>query len=159
MIVYKVTNTKDGKVYIGYSHNDNPNNLGTGKYIKRAVKDFGIDSFEREVIKDLGEDCDLEDVFKTVEKWIKKYKADHPSYGYNETVEECLPKKRRLTKKLQVLITETDEESLNSILIRKSMETGSKPISISRYVRDLIKTHIVAEMSGDTLIERIKIEK
>ena len=146
MVVYKVTNIKDGKVYVGYSHNDNPNNLGSGKYIKRALKDFGIESFEREVIKEF-EDADLEEVLTSVEFWIKKYKSDNPSHGYNEPMEECIPQKRRLTKKLQVLITPQDEESLNSILIRKSMQNGAKPVSISRYVRDLIKNHIVEETS------------
>ena len=144
MIVYKITNTRDGKVYIGYSHNDNPNNFGTGKYIKRAVRDFGADSFEREVIEEFDED-ELETILGRVEYWIKKYCSDSPTKGYNETVEESLPQKRRLTKKLQ-------------ILIRKSMEDGTKPISISRYVRDLIKNHIVEETSNEHIIERIKIE-
>ncbi len=147
MVVYKITNTKDGKVYVGYSHNDNPNNLGTGKYIKRAVKDFGVDYFEREVIKEY-EDTALEDVLTDVEYWIKKYKADNPLHGYNEPMEECLPQKRRLTKKLQVLITPQDEESLNGIIIRNSMENGTKPISISKYVRELIKEHIVTQTSN-----------
>jgi hypothetical protein len=147
MVVYKITNTKDGKVYVGYSHNDNPNNLGTGKYIKRAVRDFGVDYFEREVIKEY-EDTALEDVLTDVEYWIKKYKSDNPTYGYNEPMEECLPQKRRLTKKLQVLITPQDEESLNGIIIRNSMESGAKPISISKYVRELIKEHIVTQTSN-----------
>ena len=157
MIVYKVTHTKEGKVYVGYSHNDNPNNLGTGKYIKRAVKDFGAEAFEREVIKEFNENS-LEEVFETVEYWITKYKSDNPKHGYNERAEDCLPQKRRLTKKLQVLITPQDEEVLSSILIRKSMENGSKPISISRYVRALIKNHIVEETSNEHLIDRIKTE-
>ena len=71
MVVYKITNTKDGKVYVGYSHNNNPNNLGTGKYIKRAVRDFGVDYFEREVIKEY-EDTALEDFLTDVEYWMKK---------------------------------------------------------------------------------------
>jgi len=157
MVVYKITNNRDGKVYIGYSHNDNPNNFGTGKYIKRAVRDFGVDSFEREVIEEFEED-ELETVLGRVEHWIKKYHSDNPSKGYNETLEECLPQKRRLTKKLQVLITPQDEEVLSTILIRKSMENGTKPISISRYVRALIKNHIVEETSNEHIIERIKIE-
>ena len=158
MIIYKVTNIKDNKLYIGYSHNDNPNNLGTGKYIKRAVRDFGIDAFEREVIKKYEDDISLEKVLADVEYWISEYKADDPKHGYNERAEDCLPQKRRLTKKLQVLITPQDEEVLSSILIRKSMENGSKPISISRYVRALIKNHIVEETSNEHLIDRIKTE-
>ena len=157
MVVYKITNTKDGKVYVGYSHNDNPNNFGTGKYIKRAVRDLGADSFEREVI-DYFDDSALEEVLQNVERWIKAYKSDNPTYGYNERAEDCLPQKRRLTKKLQVLITPQDEEVLSSILIRKSMENGTKPISISKYVRQLIKLHIVKETSNEHIIDRIKIE-
>ena len=38
MTIFKVINETDGKVYVGYSINDNPNNLGAGKYIKRAVE-------------------------------------------------------------------------------------------------------------------------
>jgi ABC-type Fe3+-hydroxamate transport system substrate-binding protein len=157
MVVYKITNTKDGKVYVGYSHNDNPNNFGTGKYIKRAVRDLGADSFEREVI-DYFDDSALEEVLQNVERWIKAYQSDNPKYGYNERAEDCLPQKRRLTKKLQVLITPQDEEVLSSILIRKSMENGTKPISISKYVRQLIKLHIVKETSNEHIIDRIKIE-
>ena len=118
MVVYKVTNISDGKIYIGYSHNDNPNNLGTGKYIKRAVKDLGASYFEREVIKEFEEES-LEEVLFTVESWINKYKSDDPKNGYNEKAENCIPQKLRLTKKLQVLITPQDEELLSSILIRK----------------------------------------
>ncbi len=146
MIVYKTTNTKDGKVYVSYSHNDNPNNLGSGKYIKRAIKDFGTECFEREVIKEYS-DSALEEVLSDVEYWIQKYKSDDPNHGYNEPIEECLPQKRRLTKKLQVLITPQDEEALNGIIIHRSMENGTKPISVSKYVRELIKEHIVNEAS------------
>ena len=45
MIIYKLQQQKTNKVYVGYSVNDNPNNFGSGKYIKRAVKDFGTTSF------------------------------------------------------------------------------------------------------------------
>ena len=51
MTIFKVLNKIDGKVYVGYSVNDNPNNLGSGKYIKRAVKDFGTRSFEKHILE------------------------------------------------------------------------------------------------------------
>ena len=46
---------------------------------------------------------------------------------------------------MQVLLTPQDEDSLNTIIIQKSMETGIKPVAISRYVRQLIVEHIVDE--------------
>lgn len=145
MIIYKLQQEKTRKVYVGYSVNDNPNNYGTGKYIKRAVKDFGTKAFKREVLEEFDNDESLGDVLKRVEHWINKFKSDNPKYGFNETVQELVPQKKRLTKKLQVLITPEDEESLNSIIIQRSMERATKPVAISRYVRQLIIEHIVNE--------------
>ena len=145
MIIYKLQQEKTNKVYVGYSVNDNPNNFGTGKYIKRAVKDFGTTAFNRDVIEVFKEDAALSNVLKRVEHWINKFKSDNPKYGFNETVQELIPQKKRLTKKLQVLLTPSDEDSLNTIIIQKSMENRSKPVAISRYVRQLIVEHIVEE--------------
>jgi len=145
MIIYKLQQEKTNRVYIGYSVNDNPNNFGTGKYIKRAVKDFGTKSFKREVVEVFTEDQSLSNVLKRVEYWINKYKSDNSKYGFNETVQELIPQRKRLTKKLQVLLTPEDEDSLNTIIIQKSMENRIKPVAISRYVRQLIVEHIVDE--------------
>jgi protein subunit release factor A len=145
MIIYKLQQEKTNKVYIGYSVNDNPNNFGTGKYIKRAVKDFGTKSFNREVVEVFKEDQLLSDVLKRVEYWINKFKSDNSKYGFNETVQELIPQRKRLTKKLQVLLTPEDEDSLNTIIIQKSMEDRIKPVAISKYVRQLIVEHIVEE--------------
>ena len=145
MIIYKLQQEKTNKVYIGYSVNDNANNFGTGKYIKRAVKDFGTMSFTREVVEVFNEDHSLSDVLKRVEYWINKFKSDNSKYGFNETVQELIPQRKRLTKKLQVLLTPEDEDSLNTIIIQKSMENRVKPVAISRYVRQLIVEHIVEE--------------
>jgi hypothetical protein len=149
MIIFKVENTIDRKVYVGYAINDNPNNLGTGKYIKRAVKDFGTTSFKREVLEKFNEDESLGLIMDRVEYWIKEFKADNPKYGYNESVQEMIPQKKRLTKKLQVLLTPEDEDNLNSIIIQKSMEHKVRPIPISRYVRNIIVEHIVQEISPE----------
>jgi|TARA_R110000764_G_scaffold125833_2_gene213301 protein subunit release factor A len=145
MIIYKLQQEKTNKVYIGYSVNDNPNNFGSGKYIKRAVKDFGTTSFKREVVEVFKKDQSLSDVLKRVEYWINKFKSDNSKYGFNETVQELIPQRKRLTKKLQVLLTPEDEDSLNTIIIQKSMEDRIKPVAISRYVRQLIVEHIVEE--------------
>ena len=145
MIIYKLQQEKTNKVYIGYSVNDNTNNFGSGKYIKRAVKDFGTTSFKREVVEVFKKDQSLSDVLKRVEYWINKFKSDNSKYGFNETVQELIPQRKRLTKKLQVLLTPEDEDSLNTIIIQKSMEDRIKPVAISRYVRQLIVEHIVEE--------------
>ena len=87
---------------------------------------------------------------------IKNYKADNPKYGYNESVQELIPQKKRLTKKLQVLLTPEDEDNLNSIIIEKSMENKTKPLPVSKYVRQLIVEHIVEETSPEKQLIKIK---
>lgn len=149
MVIFKVEHKTTGKVYIGYAVNNNPNNLGTGKYIKRAIKDFGTSSFTKTVLEEFNEEDSLGLIMDRTEYWIKKYKADNPKYGYNESVAEMIPQKKRLTKKVQVLLTPEDEDNLNSIIIQKSMEHGIKPIPISKYVRNIIVEHIVKEISPE----------
>ncbi len=156
MTIFKVINETDGKVYVGYSVNDNPNNLGAGKYIKRAVKDFGTRSFKKTTLEEFESDESLSYMMERLEFWIKEYKADNSKYGYNESVQEMIPQKKKLTKKLQVLLTPEDEDNLNAIIIEKSMENKSKPMPVSRYVRQLIVEHIVDETSPEKQLIKIK---
>ena len=156
MTIFKVVNETDGKVYVGYSVNDNPNNLGAGKYIKRAVKDFGTKSFQKTVLEEFESEESLSHIMERLEFWIKNYKADNPKYGYNESVQELIPQKKRLTKKLQVLLTPEDEDNLNAIIIEKSMENKTKPLPVSRYVRQLIVEHIVKETAPEKQLIKTK---
>ena len=156
MTIFKVVNETDGKVYVGYSVNDNPNNLGAGKYIKRAVKDFGTRSFQKTILEEFESEESLSHIMERLEFWIKNYKADNPKYGYNESVQELIPQKKRLTKKLQVLLTPEDEDNLNSIIIEKSMENKTKPLPVSKYVRQLIVEHIVEETAPEKQLIKTK---
>jgi len=156
MTIFKVVNETDGKVYVGYSVNDNPNNLGAGKYIKRAVKDFGTRSFQKTILEEFESEESLSHIMERLEFWIKNYKADNPKYGYNESVQELIPQKKRLTKKLQVLLTPEDEDNLNAIIIQKSMENKTKPLPVSRYVRQLIVEHIVKETAPEKQLIKTK---
>ena len=40
-IIYKTTNTKNGKIYIGKSSIDNPLYLGSGIILNQAIKKYG----------------------------------------------------------------------------------------------------------------------
>lgn len=149
MIIFKVTHQENGKVYVGYSVNDNPAFMGSGKYITRALKDFGRDMFEKETLEEFPNDSSLAKVMERLEHWIRKYNADVPLHGYNESIQELIPKKKRLTKKLQVLLSPEHEAQLNEIIIEKSMEDGKDPMPISKYVRQLILEHIVEETTTE----------
>lgn len=48
MIIYEIKNKINGKVYVGqHSSNELGTYWGSGKLIKRAIKKYGLENFER----------------------------------------------------------------------------------------------------------------
>jgi group I intron endonuclease len=50
--IYKITNKINGKIYIGKHQTKNPydNYMGSGKAIKQAMKEYGKENFEKDVL-------------------------------------------------------------------------------------------------------------
>ena len=51
-IIYETKNLKDGKIYVGMHETDNLNDgyLGSGKRLKRAIRYYGKEFFERKIL-------------------------------------------------------------------------------------------------------------
>lgn len=66
--VYKTTNIINGKVYIGVHATKTPNDsyLGSGKYLRNAIKKYGKDNFLKEVIATFANERDMLDF----ESWL-----------------------------------------------------------------------------------------
>lgn len=82
--IYIITNTLDGKIYIGQhiSNKLNDNYFGSGLHIKRAIKKYGKENFTKEILAY----TDTQDSLNWLEKYyIRKYKAQNPEIGYNLT--------------------------------------------------------------------------
>lgn len=64
--VYKTTNKLNGKIYVGIHKTKNPNDdyIGSGKLFRRALKKYGEENFEKEVLF----------IFDTPEEMISKEK-------------------------------------------------------------------------------------
>jgi group I intron endonuclease len=81
MVIYKTTNLLNGKFYIGKDEKNNPNYLGSGLYLKRAVKKYGIESFKKEII----EICPTREELNIREKyWIETLSATTTGYNIAE---------------------------------------------------------------------------
>lgn len=81
--IYITTNNLDGKKYIGQKSYSMPNwkrYLGSGIYLKRAIKKYGRENFSREII----EECETREELNEREKyWIKYYDATNSDDFYN----------------------------------------------------------------------------
>jgi ribosomal protein S3AE len=48
----------------------------------------------------------------------------------------------KLTKKLQVLLSEEEVTLINRIILNEAIETGQRPISVSAFIREVIREEI-----------------
>lgn len=88
MIIYKITNKLDEKVYIGQTvqtmesrlkaHYKNPKNT----YIKNALLKYGLDNFE---IEQIDSAISMDELNNKEEFWIAFYDACNRDKGYNRT--------------------------------------------------------------------------
>lgn len=82
--IYKITNTINGKIYIGKHSTDdlNDNYMGSGVLLSKAKKKYGIENFSKEYIAF----CDNEDTLNWMERfYIRKFNARQSNIGYNLT--------------------------------------------------------------------------
>lgn len=57
----------------------------------------------------------------------------------------------KLTKKLQVLLSEDEVTSINRIILNDAIENGERPVSVSAFIRNVIRKEI--ELRSDSIKE------
>lgn len=163
-IVYKITNTLNGKVYIGITKFNDPNNRWKNGFgykknslISKAIKKYGWETFTKEILHDnLSKEtaCNLEIVY------IKKYKDLNISYNIanggegSESISEETKEKLRQYKgeKSSMYGKKHTKESIEKI--RKG-STGRFFSSITRQkISDANKRY--NGMRGKTHTEEVK---
>lgn len=75
---YKTTNLINGMYYYGVGHQNNY--LGSGKYLKRALKKYGPDNFNKEILKWFKT---LEDAFNFEDRFLKLFNLRDDTNSYN----------------------------------------------------------------------------
>ena len=80
--IYKTTNLLNNLIYIGQKHANKfiLTYLGSGKILRRAIKEYGKENFKVELIEWVAtpELLDEREIY-----WIKYYKATDRTIGYN----------------------------------------------------------------------------
>ena len=51
----------------------------------------------------------------------------------------------KLTKKLQVLLTETEVSQINRVILNAALEFEARPVSVSAFIRELIQNELLSK--------------
>lgn len=86
--IYVITNTVDGKKYVGQSINISQRWRAhrtryqvEDTYLYRAMRKYGLDAFTFEILVE----CDKTDLNNLEQYWIGVYQSNNPDFGYNLT--------------------------------------------------------------------------
>lgn len=79
-IIYKTTNILNGKWYIGKDQNNNPEYLGSGKLLSRAIAKYGKSGFRKEILKNVDT---IHELNKLEIFFIEQYNAINDENSYN----------------------------------------------------------------------------
>jgi hypothetical protein len=75
-IIYKTTNLINDKIYVGFHKCQDlcDGYLGSGKYLKRSIKKYGVENFKREVLHNFDNEKDMKEKEKEIvnEQFLKR---------------------------------------------------------------------------------------
>lgn len=129
MIIYKITNLINRKIYIGQHNGKYWNNYyGGGKLVKFAIKKYGKENFTRDIIIEGNYNQEFIDYLE--KHYIRLYASTFPNYGYNIQTggrgdKGWLPSKEFIEKSRKRMIGNT------IMLGRKRSEESNKKHSIT----------------------------
>lgn len=123
-IVYITTNLINGKKYIGSHVGNNPNYLGSGVYLNKAIKKYGRKNFKRETLVEVST---IKEMKMLEEYYINYYNAYNSSLFYNGTKYAAGITKYPEDKKINV--SKANKGNLYNLGRKQSLETIEKRMS------------------------------
>ena len=92
MIIYKITNKVNNKVYIGLTtltleyrwkrHITESKNVSNEKHLYKAIRKYGLENF---LVEEIDHSSSLEELGELERKYIKQFDSTNPNRGYNLT--------------------------------------------------------------------------
>lgn len=166
MVIYKICNKINNKIYIGKTQNDSDRYLGSGILIKRAIHKYGSENFVKTII-DYGKS--IEELNYKEKFWIKYFNSTNSCIGYNisdggdggdlfsnNPNKEIIRKKyRRFGDKNGMFGKKHSPQSKHKMSINKKgqragIPTWNKGISIKKYSLKYIKCF--SNRSGEYIV-------
>ena len=79
MIIYKTTNLKNNKIYVGQDTKNDPKYIGSGLLLTRSIAKYGKENFKKEIL----EYCTKDNINEREIYWIDILKSSDKQIGYN----------------------------------------------------------------------------
>jgi len=80
MVIYKITNLINNKIYIGQTINDRKSYMGSGRLIREAIKKYGNENFKKEILLKVDT---IEELNEAEIRFIQEYDSTNCDIGYN----------------------------------------------------------------------------
>ena len=80
MVIYKIINLINNKIYIGKTINDKSSYFGSGLLINRSIQKYGLENFKKEIID---ETSSIEELNEKEKYWIQYFDSTNLNIGYN----------------------------------------------------------------------------
>lgn len=80
MVIYKITNLVNNKIYVGKNSTNDPNYMGSGIILEKVKKKYGITNLKKEIIETCKSEIELDEREKY---WINKLNSTDKNIGYN----------------------------------------------------------------------------
>jgi group I intron endonuclease len=163
MYIYKTTNLITDKIYIGQHTLNDSKYLGSGVYLKHAIKKYSKKNFTKEIL----ETCNsVEQLNEREVYWISKLNSRDPKIGYNidfggsqretcpEEVKEKIsnslkgnvPWNKGLTRETDIRVKHIAENKRGKTNSRKGIKVGpmSKERKLKLKGRNCFKRQVIA---------------
>jgi group I intron endonuclease len=157
MIIYKITNLVNGKIYVGKDAVNNPKYLGSGLILENAVRKYGVDNFKKEIL----EECNsLEELSQRESFWINKLNSTNRKIGYNITnggeggdtfSNQSNERKKEILEKRSI----SSRDIFSSEEYRKKLSVASKKL----WKNPKHKSLIIKKLTGRKIKWKDKISK
>ena len=139
MIIYKTTNLVNKKIYIGQDSKNNPEYLGSGAIVKKAIKKYGKENFKKEILEEIN---DTHEIINEREKyWIKYYNSTDNKIGYNISLGGQTG--------FMLGLSHSDETKKKFSEYRKGKFTGDKNSMYGKHHSDESKKKMARPQFGD----------
>lgn len=167
MIIYKTTNLKNNKTYIGKDLKNNPDYLGSGSVLKSALKKYGRINFKKEILCFCNSVEELNEKEKYFIKYFKsinkaEYNIAEGGIGGNTLLHASEDKKEQFKKKTSIAskgrykgVSFDEKYGDRAEHIRQKIVDKCK----NRKMPEKTKLILINLMKGKSYEERFGIEK